>query len=99
MMEVKAVSEGRRITLDPLATFPIEMELREVESTIPAGFQMEWISGEDTETGTKFEMLAGAGVGSKYLTFSYGERAFVVDMKATLEKMIEAVAPRGEEEE
>lgn len=74
------MSEGRRITLDPIAEpIIVETEVREVESTIPAGFRIEWISG--SHEGVDFDLSAGAGVGSKYLTIRVGDRYWVVDME------------------
>lgn len=36
--------------------------------TIFAGFQVNWVDGDDPESGAEFSLSAGAGVGSKYMT-------------------------------
>lgn len=35
-----------------------------------AGFQQHWVDGNDPETGTTFELSAGAGCGSAYATLT-----------------------------
>lgn len=62
---------GREITLDPIIEVkPLEFPRRRVESTVPAGFRVDWMSGTTEYDGQtyRFEMTAGAGVGSPYLT-------------------------------
>jgi hypothetical protein len=36
--------------------------------TIFAGFQINWIDGDDPATGAEIDLSAGAGLGSKYMT-------------------------------
>jgi hypothetical protein len=84
-----ASSGGRIITLDPIKTFSVPIELREVESTAPCGFRVEWFTGEDSKI--KFKLCVGAGVGSKWMTFRYGNRQFCVDMAQTLEHFVNTV--------
>lgn len=36
--------------------------------TIFAGFQIDWMNGDDPDTGAEIQLAAGAGMGSKYLT-------------------------------
>jgi len=33
-----------------------------------AGFQIDWIDGDEEETGATFNIASGAGLGSKYMT-------------------------------
>ncbi len=35
-----------------------------------AGLRQHWIDGTDIDTGAKFDLAAGAGMGSKYLTLA-----------------------------
>lgn len=88
-ISVTASHDGKPVTLDPLRTFEIPVELREVESTIPCGFRMGWLDGDDK--GTPFSLAAGAGCGSKWLTFSYGDRDFCVDMSDVVGSFIDTI--------
>jgi hypothetical protein len=80
----------RDLTLDPLKLIEIAVEVREVESTIPAGFQSEWFSGEDDD-GNEFTVTAGAGWGSYWMTLHYKGRGFVVDGREILRALVGAV--------
>lgn len=71
---------GRSITLAPLQTHEITLTVREVESSLPCGFRVGWLSGE-AEPGDKFELLAGAGVGSPWMIFERHGREFVIDAR------------------
>lgn len=63
---VQAAVNGRRLTLDPIMPpVPLDARPRRVESSMAAGFRVGWLSGGDSIY--EFEVLAGAGVGSKYL--------------------------------
>jgi hypothetical protein len=88
-IKTEFASDGRIITLDPIKTFSVPIELREVESTAPCGFRVEWFTGEDSKI--KFELCVGAGVGSKWMIFRYGNRQFCVDMAQTLEQFVNTV--------
>lgn len=63
---VAASIEGRAITLDPIRSYLAEIPFREVESTIPCGFQVGWIEGGDESTA--IDVACGAGMGSEWLT-------------------------------
>lgn len=61
-----------------------------------AGFRINWFDGADEETGTTFDLSAGAGVGSPYLTLTVevpGHETVYeyVDMAAVLEQRIMAI--------
>lgn len=47
---------------------PVKVYRTDGFPTIFAGFRVNWIDGEDPETGATFSLCAGAGMGSKYLT-------------------------------
>lgn len=69
-----AAVDGRRITLDPvLPLLPLDARPRRVENSLPAGFRIGWLRGDDGELA--FEVTAGAGVGSKYLVLTVKEQA------------------------
>ena len=76
---VAASVGGRAITLDPIRTFDLTVPMREVESTLPCGLRMEWASGE--HKGEEFQLTSGAGVGSRWLTFSYKGRQYCADVE------------------
>lgn len=86
---MSASSGGRQITLDPLRLLPITVDVREVESTIPCGFSMEWVTG--THDGKEFDISAGAGVGSRWLTISYGGRYFCMDIEDFLRAFLDSL--------
>ena len=80
---------GRQITLDPIREIPIELTIREVESTIPAGYQSEWgsvdVDGDDLFLG------GGAGFGSKYGTITFRGKSYVFTANEIVEKFLDAV--------
>lgn len=80
-------SNGRRITLDPLREKVLQVPWREVESTIPCGFRVGWIEGE--VDGKEFDLCAGAGCGSPWVTFDYNGRAFCVDISNFVKALVE----------
>lgn len=87
-IKVEAASGGRRITLDPIRTFSIPVEVREVESTIPCGFQSVWLTASD-EGKDIGNITAGAGVGSKWGTIKVGDRCYCFDAGELLAAVIE----------
>jgi hypothetical protein len=71
-------SNGRRITMDDFirkGSQPIE--IREVETSLPAGIQMNWVEGDNGEL--HFSLNTGAGVGSRWMTFHYRDRDFAIE--------------------
>jgi hypothetical protein len=64
----------RLITLDPIRTIPITLEIREVESTIPCGLQQEW--GEVDVDNDRLALTAGAGFGNGYGTITFRNRRY-----------------------
>jgi hypothetical protein len=66
----------RRITLEPLHRKALAIEVREVESTIPCGFQQHWGDGKYGKK--KFDMGCGAGFGSRWMTFTVGEHNYCI---------------------
>lgn len=80
--------DRRRITLDSGTLHKLTVNAREVESTIPAGFQQIWIEGEDAE-GNEFMLTSGAGWGSVWATFVYKGREFVIDGRDLIRALIE----------
>jgi hypothetical protein len=64
--------------------------------TIFCGFQINWLEGEDPETGTKFDLSSGAGLGSKYMTLKvkvpdHDTVYEYVDLTEVLEQRIVAI--------
>lgn len=102
-VRTRAAIGGREITLDdPIRTFTIPLEVRVVESTIPAGFQIAWIDGDDGE-GTEVSLSAGAGCGSQWgtagVTTPDGETVRMVWNGATLLEQIAEEVRRDDVEE
>lgn len=79
-MAVQASVNGRRMTLDPVRSAHLSIAAREVESTLPCGFRQGWVEGDVAATGKHFSLEAGAGVGSRWLTFTYDGRDFCMDV-------------------
>lgn len=86
---VQASTGGRQLTLDPIRVIPVTVDVREVESTIPCGFRMGWVDGE--ADGKEFDIAAGAGCGSRWLTIKYGDKYFCMDIEDFLQSFIGAV--------
>lgn len=98
-IRVTAHSGSRRLSLDPLAEHDVVMHARKVESSIEAGFRVQWLSGESDDV--KAELCAGAGFGSPYMTLSLdiGDKHVeeVVDMRDVLPRWVDAVVARERE--
>lgn len=100
MVDVQASSGGRRITLDPMmARDPLTIQPVRVESAIPAGFRIDWLSGED-EKGMTFNLACGAGVGSPYMTLTVKQDDVtvgqeIVDMRDVVKVWIPALVAAG----
>lgn len=62
-------SRGREAITSGHTEVPVNV-YRTTHPPIFAGFQINWIEGNDPETGTTFDINAGAGLGSKYATIS-----------------------------
>ena len=100
-IRVQASHGGRRMTLDPIGIgeFEIALPMREVETPIVAGFQVDW--GEvETEQYGKISLTTGAGVGSRYgiLTMDRGgdtPRYFIFDADDLLNRIVDAVTSHG----
>lgn len=95
-IRVTASSGGRPLTLDPLAEHDVVMPARKVESSIAAGFRVDWVSGDNDDV--TFQLCAGAGFGSPYmvLTVKLDGRDVqeVVDMRDVLPAWVNAVVAR-----
>lgn len=87
---VRAAVGGRELTLDPLRTLPVVVEVREVESTIPCGFQSEWATGTAPD-GTPFGIYAGAGFGSRWGTVDYRGKNYAFDIEQFFTAFMAAV--------
>lgn len=88
-MVTGASVNGRKLTLDPISRIPITIHVREVESTIPCGFQVNF--GEVDVDGHLFEVTAGAGVGSEWLTFRYKGKQYCFPISEVVGKMLDAI--------
>lgn len=80
----------RKITLDPVREIETTIKIREVESTIAAGFKIEWMSGSEPSVG-EYAMYAGAGVGSRWLTMHVGGKEYAIDMAEFFQNFIAEV--------
>ena len=81
---------GRRITLDPIQLLPITLNIREVESTLPAGFQSAW--GEVEIDGDALKLTAGAGLGSQWGTITFRGKCYVWSISELARAFLEAVS-------
>jgi len=88
-IHVKASVGGRPLTLEPIRVIPVTIEVREVESTIPCGLQIEWVSGT-TPDDKPIELTAGAGMGSRWGTIHYGGRGYCFEVNQLLGAFVDA---------
>jgi hypothetical protein len=88
--------------MDPVLDTPTAVELPRVrvESPIPAGFQMEWASGDNGDI--EFEVTSGAGLGSSYMVLTVRHKEDrkvigyeVVDMRRLVPAWIQAFLADG----
>lgn len=80
---------GKQLTLDPIRLVPITLNIREVESAIPAGFQMQW--GDVDVDGDKMELTAGAGMGNGWGTIRFRGKDYVWSITELAEAFLNAV--------
>jgi hypothetical protein len=73
-IRVSASSGGRPLTLDPVSVVEVPLRIREVESTIPCGFQQDW--GTVEVDGEKLEATSGAGWGNQWATISFKGKSY-----------------------
>lgn len=70
-MSVSVASGGEPKNREDVTVGHVEVPVKVYRTdgfpTIFAGFQMDWIGGDDPDTGVEFNLSAGAGVGSKYM--------------------------------
>ncbi len=79
-MGCTALANGRKVTLDPIEAFNLSIPAKEVESLLCCGLRQHWMSATDTVTGKEvFDMGCGAGLGSRWLTFTYKGKSYVID--------------------
>lgn len=88
-IRVTASVGGRRLTLDPLAEHTLPIQLREVESTIPCGFQIDWVSGEKGDE--EYRVAVGAGMGSEWATIHYKGKEYCFSARSLLDAFFAAV--------
>lgn len=105
-MRVEASLGGRRLTLDNVleGLAPLELPRRRVESSIPCGFQVEWMTAEferEGKPGWTLSLTAGAGFGSRWMVLTvrdpdgktFGQE--VVDMGELLTPWVDDMLARG----
>lgn len=88
-IRVTADVGGRPLTLDPIRVIPVELEVREVESTIPCGFQSVW--GEGEVDGQEFTLAVGAGFGSRWATIHYHGKNYCFSANGLMEAFFKAL--------
>ena len=92
---VKASLGSRPLTLDPLATHKATVEWREVETTIPCGFQVQWGTAA-LDDGREVELCCGAGFGSNWMTAKVDGKSYCVSAEEIIEALLIAIgAPEG----
>lgn len=72
-MKVTAHLGDRSLDRESVTSGHTEVPLKVYRTTDPplfAGLRERWVDGKDPETGTTFEVSAGAGFGSPYATLS-----------------------------
>lgn len=95
-------SDGvRRLTLDPvMERAPLTVQPVRVESSMPAGFRQEWLSGSYDQDGETRGFVLMSGVGSPYLILSVDlddgrEVEEIVDMREVLRTWIDSAREAG----
>ncbi len=87
--EEKPIKILKTTTLNPIRTIPLQTPWREVESTVPCGLRINWVSGD--KDGEEFDLESGAGCGNPWSTFSYKGRYFCIDMREVISELVEFV--------
>lgn len=91
--QLPASSGGRRLTLDPIRVIPITLNIREVESTIPCGFQTPW--GEVDIDGHLLEVFGGAGFGSGWATIQYKGKSYCFPITEIVQEFLAGLEEAG----
>lgn len=71
--DAQVTSGGRSLSRENITTGHVEEPVRFYRVSDPpifAGFRTGWVSGEDEDTGMRFDLSAGAGLGSPYMTLT-----------------------------
>lgn len=89
---IRASSNGRELTLDPIQKLTLAVPAKQVESSMPCGFRVEWASGE--HKGEPFEVLCGAGVGSPWMIFKYKGKEYVAEVGDIVGSFFDAIGER-----
>lgn len=76
---IEGTSNGRLVTLDPIREKHLSIPVRQVESTLPCGFQQHWAHVD--ADGTECDIACGAGVGSKWMTVTIGDRRYCMSVE------------------
>lgn len=98
---VRGVSEGgqpknREDITESHVDEPVKVYRTDGFPPLFAGFRQMWLEGDDPETATTFEMCAGAGCGSPYLTIAvevpgHPKVYEYVDVRELLEARVRAI--------
>lgn len=70
----------RRMTLDPIRSLIAAIPFREVESSLPCGLRVEWVSAEH-EGKELFTLTVGAGCGSRWMVMNYGGKQYIAGVE------------------
>ena len=88
-IRVAASVGGRVLTLDPVRLLTLKLEVREVESAIPCGFQVEWATAD--VRGDELMVCVGAGFGSRWATIRYQDKSYAFSVEDVVSSFLEAL--------
>jgi hypothetical protein len=101
---MEAAVNGRRVTLDPvMEREPVPLPVRRVESALPTGFRVEWLTGngiDDDGATVEFNLTVGAGFGSPWMVLTinhaeHGRIEEVVNIQDVVEAWVNAAVAAG----
>jgi hypothetical protein len=78
----------RWTTLEPIRAGTLHVPVRRVASTLECGLRTSWVDGM-TDDGEEFNLCSGAGLGSRWLTFTIAGRDYCVDVEDVLKQFLE----------
>jgi hypothetical protein len=93
-IRVRAAVGGRELTLAPIRVVAVTLEVREVESTIPCGFQSVWGDAEGVgPDGAQhaIRLTSGAGFGSRWGTIDCDGRRFCFSADQLINAFVSAL--------
>lgn len=79
---------------DPIASWPMTVQVHEIESSISCGFRAEW--GTVDVDGEPLVAYSGAGWGSPWMTISFRGKQYAIGVHEMVDVFLQAISATGD---